>query len=177
MNEGIRISEIQPARDPGMGGSLVLHPERTALLRHDLPAFHRNDNAPIRRYPKETILSAPGEQVPSWARRTSPGRRKTDIPLPERLQAGVEGIRDRVTISSRGEERSSTRHETYDRYGNLPSNAPFAVPMEPAVAANAIRREVTVVLVPYPVPVTRYVDPEPAGTLVWTPANVLPEPD
>jgi hypothetical protein len=99
------------------------------------------------------------------------------MPLPERLQAGVEGVRDRVTISSRGEARTSPRYETYDRYGYLPSNAPSPVPMEPAVAANAMRREVTLVLVPYPVPVTRYVDPEPAGTLVWSPANALPEPD
>jgi hypothetical protein len=92
------------------------------------------------------------------------------------LQAEVEGIRDRVTISSRGEARTSTRYETYDRHGNLSSIAPSPVPMEPVVAAYAIRCEVTLVLVSSPVPVTRYVDPEPAGTLVWSPAKALPEP-
>jgi hypothetical protein len=130
---------------------------------------------PIRRR-QETIISVPGEQEASWARRTSPRRGETDIPLSERLQAEVEGIRDRVTISSWGEARTSTRHETYDRQGNLSSIAPSPVPMELAVAAYAIRCEVTLVLVPYPVPVMRYVDPEPARTLVWSPAKTLPEP-
>lgn len=91
------------------------------------------------------------------------------------MQAEVEGIRDRVTISSWGEARTSRRYETYDRFGNLYPITASPEPMEPVAAAQATRCEVTFVLVPYPVPVMRHSDPEPVRTLAWSPLNALPE--
>jgi len=136
-----------PAWDTGLSRFADHHAERAALLRHDPSPFIRTAEVSIRRSGAESSNAVPGNLEPSWSRRISPRRGEACAPWAERWQDDLEGIRDRVTISSWSLPGTATPHETYDRNGNLSLIVHPPASTGSGTCAQTIRCQVTLMMV------------------------------